>query len=94
LKALKIIALARSAIRHNLGDELKDLKLPVCLIWGKNDTITPPIVAEEFHKLLPNSELYWIDKCGHAPMMERPGEFNTILAAFLEKHKVLGTMTK
>jgi 2-hydroxy-6-oxonona-2,4-dienedioate hydrolase len=87
LKALKIIALARSAIKHNLGDELQDIKAPVCLIWGKNDTITPPLVAEEFHKLLPNSELHWIDKCGHAPMMEVPGEFNAIFSAFLEKHK-------
>ncbi|MBS1687416.1 MAG: alpha/beta fold hydrolase [Bacteroidetes bacterium] len=87
LKALKIITLAKSAIRHNLGDELKDIKTPACLIWGKNDTITPPMVADEFHKLLPNSELHWIDKCGHAPMMEVPGEFNTILEQFLAKHK-------
>ncbi len=86
LKAIKIIALARSAIRHNLGDELQQIKQPVCLIWGKNDTITPPMVAEEFHKLLPNSELHWIDKCGHAPMMEVPGEFNIILSSFLSKH--------
>src|SRR6185312_68797 len=87
LKALKIITLAKSAIRHNLGDELKDIKTPACLIWGKNDTITPPMVADEFHKLLPNSELHWIDKCGHAAMMEVPGEFNVILGGFLEKHK-------
>lgn len=87
LKALKIIALARSAIRHNLGDELQQLKQPVCLIWGKNDTITPPMVAEEFHRLLPTSELHWIDKCAHAPMMEVPMEFNSILSGFLEKHK-------
>ena len=87
LKALKIISLARSAIKHNLGDELKDIKIPACLIWGKNDTITPPMVAEEFHKMLSNSELHWIDKCGHAPMMEVPGEFNAILDGFLSKHK-------
>lgn len=87
LKAIKIIALARSAIKHNLGDELNYIKQPVCLIWGKNDTITPPMVAEEFHKLLPTSELHWIDKCGHAPMMEVPGEFNVILDEFLAKHK-------
>jgi 2-hydroxy-6-oxonona-2,4-dienedioate hydrolase len=87
LKALKIISLARSAIKHNLGDELQQVKTPTCLIWGKNDTITPPMVAEEFHKLLPNSELHWIDKCGHAAMMEVPTEFNTILDGFLEKHK-------
>lgn len=87
LKAIKIITLARSAIKHNLGDELNNIKQPVCLIWGKNDTITPPMVAEEFHKLLPTSELHWIDKCGHAPMMEVPGEFNVILDGFLERHK-------
>jgi pimeloyl-ACP methyl ester carboxylesterase len=85
MKALKIIALARSAIRHNLGDELKEIKIPVCLIWGMNDIITPPMVAEEFHRLLPTSELHWIDKCGHAPMMEVPVEFNQILDSFLGK---------
>ncbi len=87
LKALKIIALARSAIRHNLGDELNEIKQPVCLVWGRNDTITPPMVADEFHKLLPTSELHWIDKCGHAPMMEVPIEFNAILSGFLSKHR-------
>ena len=87
MKALKIISLARSAIKNNLGDELNDVKTPACLIWGRNDTITPPMVAEEFNKLLPNSELHWIDKCGHAPMMEVPDQFNLILAEFLKKHK-------
>jgi 2-hydroxy-6-oxonona-2,4-dienedioate hydrolase len=87
LKAIKIIALAKSAIRNNLSDELREIKVPTCLIWGKNDTITPPMVAEEFKKLLPNSELHWIDKCGHAPMMEVPEEFNKILAEFLSRNK-------
>ncbi len=86
LKAVKIIYLAKSAIRHHLGEELKNIKQPVCLIWGRNDTITPPMVAEEFRKLLPNSELHWVDKCGHAPMMEVPGEFNILLSEFLRKH--------
>ena len=85
INALKIIALARSAIRHNLGDELNEIKIPTCLIWGMNDTITPPMVAEEFHKLLPNSELHWIDKCAHAPMMEVPAEFNAIFSDFLKR---------
>ena len=88
LKVIKIITLAKSAIRHNLGDELKDIKQPTLLIWGMNDTITPPMVGEEFQKLIPNSELQFIDKCGHAPMMEVPDEFNEILHAFLEKLKL------
>jgi pimeloyl-ACP methyl ester carboxylesterase len=76
LKALKIITLAKSAIRNNLGDEVSQIKHPTLLVWGKNDNITPPFVGEEFHKLIPNSELHFIDLCGHAPMMERPEEFN------------------
>lgn len=87
LKVIKIIALAKSAIRNNLGEELKEIKQPTLLIWGKNDNVTPPFVAEEFNKLIPNSELYFIDKCGHAPMMEVPSKFNAILNPFLEKHK-------
>lgn len=85
LKVIKIIALAKSAIRNNLGEELNSIKQPTLLIWGANDTITPPFVAREFHKLIPNSELHFIDKCGHAPMMEVPGEFNVILHKFLKK---------
>ena len=85
LKVIKIISLAKSAIRNNLGQELNQIKLPTCLIWGNNDTITPPFVGEEFHKLIPNSELHFIDKCGHAPMMEVPEAFNEILGGFLAR---------
>ncbi len=85
LKVIKIIALAKSAIRNNLGDELTNIRQPTLLIWGQNDSITPPFVAQEFNKLIPASELYFIDNCGHAPMMEVPGEFNLILHKFLKK---------
>lgn len=87
LKVIKIIALAKSAIRNNLGDELKEIQQPTCLIWGNNDSITPPFVGKEFNRLIPNSELHFVDKCGHAPMMEVPAEFNNILDAFLAKQK-------
>ena len=85
LKAIKIIALAKSAIRNNLGEELNQIKQPTLLVWGNDDSITPPFVAREFNKLIPNSELHFIDKCDHAPMMEVPDEFNVILHKFLKK---------
>lgn len=85
IKAIKIIALAKSAIRNNLGEELNRIKQPTLLVWGNNDSITPPFVAREFNKLIPNSELHFVDKCGHAPMMEVPDEFNIILHKFLKK---------
>lgn len=84
-KLIRTVAIAKSAIRHNMGKDLPNMPTPTCIIWGKNDTITPPQVAEEFDKLLPNSDLYWIDKCGHAAMMERPEEFNETLKTWLSE---------
>ncbi|WP_053991006.1 alpha/beta fold hydrolase [Mangrovimonas sp. TPBH4] len=82
-KLVKTLAIAKSAIRHNMAKDLPHMQTPTCIIWGKNDTVTPPEVAEEFHQLLPDSSLYWIDKCGHAAMMEHPDEFNAILDKWL-----------
>lgn len=86
-RVIRILAMAKSAIRHNMAKDLHKIKIPVGLIWGRNDKITPPEVAEEFNQLLPDSELHWIDKCGHAAMMEQPVEFNKLLNQFLEKIK-------
>ncbi len=90
LKVIKIIALAKSAIRNNLGEELSLIKQPTCLIWGNDDAITPPFVGKEFNKLIPNSELHFLDKCGHAPMMEVPATFNKVLDQFLDKISLKG----
>ena len=83
-KALQIVSLAKSTIRNNVEHELHNIKCPCCLVWGKNDTITPPDVAYNFLKSLPDAKLYWIDKCGHVPMLERPDDFNSIMDSFLE----------
>jgi pimeloyl-ACP methyl ester carboxylesterase len=84
-KVLRILMMAKSAIRHNMRKDIPKITQPVCLIWGKNDTITPPEVGEEFHQLLPDSELHMLDKCGHAPMMEQPQQFNTIVDTFYQR---------
>ncbi|MEJ6979186.1 alpha/beta hydrolase [Pedobacter sp. P351] len=84
-RVIRILSMAKSAIRHNLSKDLHKITIPVCLIWGRNDTVTPPDVAIEFHNILPNSELNWIENCGHAPMMEQPEEFNMYLKKFLER---------
>lgn len=85
-KVIRVLATAKSAIRHNVGERLQEIMVPCLLIWGNNDTITPPFVGEKFHELLRNSELYFIDECGHAPMMEKPAEFNKILKDYLKRH--------
>jgi pimeloyl-ACP methyl ester carboxylesterase len=80
---IRTLAIAKSAIRHNMSADLPAMKQPTCLIWGKQDVVTPPEVAIDFNKILPDSDLFWIDKCGHAAMMETPLEFNTILHKWL-----------
>jgi len=87
-RVIKTLAIAKSAIRHNMAKDLPEMNTPACLIWGKNDNVTPPEVAEDFEKLLPDAKLYWVDKCGHAPMMEHPDEFNRILESWLKERNL------
>jgi pimeloyl-ACP methyl ester carboxylesterase len=87
-KLIRTLAIAKSAIRHNMAKDLPKMTQPTCIIWGKNDQVTPPNVADEFHELLPDSDLFWIDKCGHAAMMERPEKFNNLLDKWLTTRKL------
>jgi len=84
-KCLNIITIARSAQRNNLARKLHKIKCPTLLVWGLNDTITPPSVAHQFNNLIPNSTLKFIDKCCHAPMMERPKTFNKLIEPFIRE---------
>ena len=87
-KLIKTLAIAKSAIRHNMAKDLPKMNIPTCIIWGRNDGVTPPEVAEEFNLLLPDSDLFWIEKCGHAAMMEHPETFNQILFDWFKKRDI------
>jgi 2-hydroxy-6-oxonona-2,4-dienedioate hydrolase len=82
-KALRIVMTSKSAVRNNLEDQLHLIHIPTLLIWGANDNVTPPEVAVKFNELIKSSKLAWVEKCGHAPMMEHPYQFNQILEDFL-----------
>ncbi len=86
-KAIRVVATAKSAVRHNLGDKLHQIKAPTLLIWGKQDNVTPAFVGEKFNELIEGSKLVFINECGHAPMMEKPSAFNDILEQFLNEIK-------
>jgi pimeloyl-ACP methyl ester carboxylesterase len=81
--AMSVVAVAKSAVRHNLEDKLSEIKCPTLLVWGIQDSVTPIWVGEKFHELIIYSELVKIDRCGHAPMMERPDLFNKALSDFM-----------
>lgn len=82
---ISLIRLAREAQKQNLSVHLKQIQVPVLLIWGLQDRITPPEVAHQFYELLPHARLCLINDCGHVPMMEQPELFNKHLEEFLEK---------
>ena len=84
-KAIRVIATAKSAVRHNLSDKLSQIKAPTLLIWGKEDNVTPAFVGKKFNELIDDSQLFFVEKCGHAPMMEKPEEFNDLLENFLNQ---------
>ena len=71
-----------------MADDLPKMETKTLIIWGRQDVVTPPNVGEDFNSLLPNSDLIWIDKCGHAPMMEHPNNFNEIMENWLLKNKL------
>ncbi len=84
-KCMNIVSIAKSAQRNNMARDLHQIKVSTLLVWGLNDTITPPLVAHEFNRLIEGSKLRFIDKCCHAPMMEHPDNFNEILEEFLKE---------
>ena len=88
-KAIRVIATAKSALRHNLGDKLHQIKAPTLLVWGQQDSVTPAFVGEKFNELIEGSKLVFVDECGHAPMMEKPSVFNNILEEFLSESRVV-----
>lgn len=82
-KGIRIVITAKSAVRNNISNRLESIKVPTLLVWGNQDSITPPFVGEKFNEMIKNSQLKRIDLCGHAPMMEHPELFNRFLQDFI-----------
>lgn|SRR5699024_3015170 len=82
-KLTNLLALTRDTHKYNMEKFLSGINQPVLLVWGRQDEITPPKVADMFLEKLPNAQLHWIDKCGHAPMMEHPEKFAVLMNNFL-----------
>ncbi len=86
--ALRVLRFARAAKRHNIEGRLAGIDVPALLVWGKDDRITPPEVAERFQALLPDSRLTFLPCCGHAPMLEQADAFNEAVADWLMDTRV------
>ena len=78
-----LLRVAKASRDRCMLDELPSVRVPTAIIWGRNDLITPPHVAELFRDNIHNARLVFIEECGHAPPIERPEEFARLLHAFL-----------
>lgn len=87
-KCMSIVGIAKSAQRNNVAKDLHRIQVPTLLVWGLNDTITPAEVGYEFNRLIAQSELHFIDRCCHAPMMECPIQFNNLLNDWLIRNPI------
>ena len=62
---------------------LAKLRVPVILIWGETDTITPLSQGQTIERLIPGSVLLQIPRAGHIPQIEEPTAFRDALAQAL-----------
>jgi pimeloyl-ACP methyl ester carboxylesterase len=63
----------------------RKLTMPVFILWGELDTVTPLWQGEQLKKLIPNAELAVISNTGHIPFLEDAGQFNSVLLKMLGK---------
>lgn len=71
------------ASRAETCTKLTSIQVPVLIIVGAEDIVTPPAAARAMAERIPHAELQIIDHAGHLPNLERTDEFNTTLVAFL-----------
>lgn len=83
-----ILEAARRLISENIRDELPLVQQPTLVVWGITDSLIPPSIGEVFRAEIPDSELYVIDGAGHAPMIDQPEIFNSIVKRFLNGERV------
>jgi pimeloyl-ACP methyl ester carboxylesterase len=75
------------AERAETCTRLHNIKMPVLIMVGKEDEITPPDVAQMMHENIKGSIIHIIDHAGHLSNMENSGEFNNHLSRFLSSIK-------
>ncbi|MEJ0029903.1 MAG: alpha/beta hydrolase [Bacteroidota bacterium] len=76
--------LMRSSADTSVEAMLNKIDHRVMLLWGLEDRITPPGITFHFHDFLQNSEIRFIEKCGHLPMVEEPERFIKHLVSFFD----------
>jgi pimeloyl-ACP methyl ester carboxylesterase len=78
-------ALTAMMTRVDSTPMLATLRIPVQVIVGEHDALTPPPLSEQMHHDIPGSQLAVIPGAGHMSNMDQPAAFNEVLGAFLDR---------
>ena len=70
---------------HNpkLVHRLRRIKAPTLIVWGRQDRLVPLAHGEAYCQAINGARLKVIERCGHAPQLERPAELAAIITEFL-----------
>lgn len=71
--------------RFDCMERLAEIKMPVLLICGSADRLTPLKYSRHLLDHLPRAELVEVEGAGHMVMLEAPQRVNRVIASFLEK---------
>lgn len=67
-----LISFTKSGGYRDFSGKLESLDLSTLILWGDCDRILGTKDAAKFYRHLPQSQLVWIEKCGHVPHLEKP----------------------
>jgi 3-oxoadipate enol-lactonase len=73
------------AERKETCSKLSNIKIPVLIVVGELDEITPVSDAKHMHELINGSRLEVIEKAGHVSNIENPEVFNSVVVEFLKR---------
>jgi pimeloyl-ACP methyl ester carboxylesterase len=87
LKASYTISRMQEARANNIAilseEEARRIAAPTLIIWGQQDRLLDPSMAEALDRTIPNSRVALLDACGHIPQVEQPEKFHALVREFL-----------
>jgi pimeloyl-ACP methyl ester carboxylesterase len=88
LRSAYTIESMQTATERGLGgvteDEVRAIKVPTLLVWGKNDPLSSVANADKLNAAIKNSRKVLFDKAGHYPFLEHADKFNQVVLEFLK----------
>lgn len=76
------------ADRADHRDLMRRLKVPIQIVCGRQDKVTPPELSQEAADLMPQAQLAWLEDCGHMSPLERTADVAAVLGAWLDRIEI------